>query len=51
MLQAIVEYAKSDRAGFIREVQEAQANQQDSDIKKKKKWLAAARGIVTPKQT
>ena len=42
MLQAIADYAKSDRAVFIREVQEAQASQQDSDIKKKKRRLAAA---------
>ncbi len=42
MLQAIADYAKSDRAAFIREVQEAQASQQDSDIKKKKRRLAAA---------
>ena len=34
MLQAISDYAKSDRAAFIREVQEAQASQQDSDIRK-----------------
>ena len=42
MLQAIADYAQSDRAAFIREVQEAQASQQDSDIKKKKRRLAAA---------
>ena len=42
MLQAIADFAKSDRAAFIREVQEAQANQQDSDIKKKKRRLTAA---------
>ena len=42
MLQAISDYAKSDRATFIREVQEAQASQQDSDIKKKRRRLAAA---------
>ena len=42
MLQAISDYAKSDRAAFIREVQEAQASQQDSDIKKKKRRLMAA---------
>ena len=42
MLQAIADYAKSDRAAFIREVQEAQASQQDSDIKKKKRRLTAA---------
>ena len=42
MLQAISDYAKSDRAAFIREVQEAQASQQDSDIRKKRRRLAAA---------
>ena len=42
MLQAISDFAKSDRAAFIREVQEAQASQQDSDIKKKKRRLSAA---------
>ncbi|USF27701.1 hypothetical protein N510_002658 [Firmicutes bacterium ASF500] len=42
MLQAISDYAKSDRAAFIREVQEAQASQQDSDIRKKRRRLATA---------
>ena len=42
MLQAIADFAKSDRAAFIREVQEAQASQQDSDIRKKRRRLAAA---------
>ena len=42
MLQAISDYAKSDRAAFIREVQEAQASQQDSEIRKKRRRLAAA---------
>ena len=42
MLRAIAEYAAADRAGFIRAVQEAQASQQDSDIKKKRRRLAAA---------
>ena len=42
MLRAIANFARSDRAAFIREVQEAQASQQDSDIKKKKRRLAAA---------
>ena len=41
-LHAISDYAKNDRAAFIRTVQEAQVNQQDSDIKKKKRRLAAA---------
>ena len=42
MLQAISDFAKSDRTAFIREMQEAQACQQDSDIKKKKRRLSAA---------
>ena len=42
MLRAIADFAKADRAAFIREVQEAQASQQDSDIKKKKRRLSAA---------
>ena len=42
MLRAIADYAKADRTAFIREVQEAQASQQDSDIKKKKRRLTAA---------
>ena len=41
-LHAIADYAKTDRAAFIRTVQEAQVNQQDSDIKKKRRRLAAA---------
>ena len=41
-LHAIADYAKNDRAAFIRTVQEAQVNQQDNDIKKKKRRLAAA---------
>lgn len=42
MLRTIADFAKTDRAGFIRAVQEAQAAQQGSDIKKKKRRLAAA---------
>ena len=42
MLRAIADYAKSERAAFIQEVQEAQASQQDNDIKKKKRRLTAA---------
>ena len=41
-LHAIADYAKTDRAAFICTVQEAQVNQQDSDIKKKRRRLAAA---------
>lgn len=42
MLRAIAEYARTDRAAFIRTVQETQTQQQDSEVKKKKKRLAAA---------
>ena len=41
MLRAIADYARENRAEFIRTVQEAQAQQQDSDIKMKKRRLAA----------
>lgn len=40
MLRAIADYARENRAEFIRTVQEAQAQQQDNDIKKKKRRLA-----------
>ena len=42
MLKAIAEYSKTDRAEFIKTVQEAQATQQTTDITKKKRRLAAA---------
>ncbi|MDE7220508.1 MAG: DUF4368 domain-containing protein, partial [Oscillospiraceae bacterium] len=42
MLRAIANYARENRAEFIRTVQEAQAQQQDSDIKKKKRRMAVA---------
>ncbi|QNM04444.1 recombinase family protein [Qiania dongpingensis] len=42
MLKAIAEYAKTDRAEFIKTVQEAQTTQQTADVTKKKKRLAAA---------
>jgi len=42
MLRAIADYARENRAEFIKTVQEAQAQQQDSDIKKKKRRLSAA---------
>ena len=41
-LRAIAEYSKHDRAEFIRTVQETQAEQQITDITKKRKRLAAA---------
>lgn len=42
MLRAIAEYSHNDRGEFVRAVQEVQAAQQDTDITKKKKRLAAA---------
>lgn len=42
MLRSIADYARENRAEFIRTVQEAQAQQQDSDIRKKKRRMAAA---------
>ena len=42
-LRAIMEFSKTDRAAFIQTVQEAQAQNLDSDIRKKKSRLAAAK--------
>ena len=42
ILRAIADYAKENRSEFVRTVQEAQAQQQDSDVKKKKRRLTAA---------
>ena len=41
MLKAIAEYSKTDRAEFIKTVQEAQAAQQTTNINKKKRLAAA----------
>lgn len=41
-LRAIAEFSRQDRAEFIRTVQETQAEQQTTDIRKKQKRLAAA---------
>lgn len=43
LLKAIADYAKHDRAEFIRVVQEAQDNQQTSEIKKQNTRLATAK--------
>ena len=43
MLRAIVEFAKLDHEEFIRTVQNAQNQNQDSDIRKKKSRLAVAK--------
>jgi hypothetical protein len=42
MLRAIAEYSKTDRAEFIKAVQDAQETQKNGDMAKKKKRLAAA---------
>ena len=36
MLKAIAEYAKHDRAEFVRVVQEAQSSQQTAEVKKQR---------------
>ena len=41
-LRAIADYAKNDRAEFVRTVQEAQNKQQTADINKKRKRLSTA---------
>ena len=46
MLRAIAEYSRNDRAEFIKAVQETQAEQQASDITRKRKRLAAAQKRV-----
>ena len=40
MLKAIAEYAKHDRAEFVRVVQEAQSSQQTAEVKKQRTRLA-----------
>ena len=47
MLKAIAEYAKLDRAEFVRVVQEAQSSQQTAEVKKQRTRLAAARQRVS----
>ena len=42
MLKAIAEYAKHDRAEFVRVVQEAQSSQQTAEVKKQRTRLATA---------
>ena len=43
LLKAIAEYARHDRAEFIRVVQEAQNSQQTAEVRKKKTRLATAK--------
>ena len=47
MLKAIAEYAKHDRAEFVRVVQEAQSSQQTAVIRKQRTRLAAAKQRVS----
>ena len=47
MLKAIAEYAKHDRAEFVRVVQEAQSSQQAAEVKKQRTRLAAAKQRVS----
>ena len=45
-LRTIAEYSHNDHAGFIRAIQEAQAEQQTSDITKKKNGLQRRRNVL-----
>ena len=47
MLKAIAEYAKHDRAEFVRVVREAQSSQQTAEIRKQRTRLAAAKQRVS----
>ena len=47
MLKAIAEYAKHDRAEFIRVVQEAQSSQQTIEVRKQRTRLATAKQRVS----
>ena len=47
MLKAIAEYAKHDRAEFLRVVQEAQSSQQTAEVKKQRIRLATAKQRVS----
>ena len=47
MLKAIAEYAKHDRAEFVRVVQEAQSSQQTSEVKKQRTRLATSKQRVS----
>ena len=47
MLKAIAEYAKLDRAEFVRVVQEAQSSQQTTEVKKQRIRLAAAKQRIS----
>ena len=47
MLKSIAEYAKHDRAEFVRVVQEAQSSQQTAEVKKQRIRLATAKQRVS----
>ena len=47
MLKAIAEYAKHDRAEFVRVVQEAQSSQQTTEVRKQRIRLATAKQRVS----
>ena len=47
LLKAIAEYAKHDRAEFVRVVQEAQSSQQTAEVKKQRTRLATAKQRVS----
>ena len=47
MLKAIAEYAKLDRAEFVRVVQEAQSSQQTTEVRKQRTRLATAKQRVS----
>ena len=47
MLKAIAEYAKHDRAEFLRVVQEAQSSQQTAEVRKQRTRLATAKQRVS----
>ena len=47
MLKAIAEYARHDRAEFIRVVQEAQSSQQTAEVRKQRTRLATAKQRVS----
>ena len=47
MLKAIAEYAKHDRAEFVRVVQEAQSSQQTTEVRKQRTRLATAKQRIS----
>ena len=51
MLKAIAEYAKHDRAEFVRVVQEAQSSQQTAEVRKNRTRLATAKQRLAELET